>query len=296
MPTPNSPLDANIWGTQLNTRTIASIDTFLYQTALSNIGTTPPTVPALAAGQAWIDTTNANAWKIQIYDGSTWVTTGTLNPNTHVYTPAGVNPSNMVIKTFSTPGTHTYTPSNRMRFCIVKMVGAGSSGTGSNSTGRFAGAGGGAGEYREGLFSITTIGSSRTVTVGAGGATGEDTILSGLMTAKGALAVPAEDDNGEWAVGTGASGGFGGTGGNTASRGEPGGNCFYHTSGRTFAIGGQGGSSVFGSGGRAVTAANGRPAINGQNGAFGAGGSGSIFGGAPGTGGNGKVVIYEYIE
>lgn len=67
----------------------------------------------------------------------------------------------------------TYTPTTGMTYCLVEIIGGGGGGGGcqaTNSTQFCVSGGGGGGEYASGIFTISAIGSSQTVTIGAGGA------------------------------------------------------------------------------------------------------------------------------
>lgn len=190
LPTPNSPIDANTWGTLLNSGTFTPIDTYLKTTALSNISNTAPTIPAGAplAGQAWIDTNSSSttAWYTKLYDGAQWVTTGTINPTTHTFTAAGVGSGSAVnIVTFTSTGT--YTPSSGMTKCVIECWGGGGGGRGGSYF-----SGGGAGGYSQNLSTAASVGSSQTVTIGAGGAgtsTTGATVNNGGTTSVGSLCV-----------------------------------------------------------------------------------------------------------
>lgn len=171
LPTPNSPIDANTWGTLLNSGTFTPIDTYLKTTALSNISNTAPTIPAGAplAGQAWIDTNSSSttAWYTKLYDGAQWVTTGTINPTTHTFTAAGVGSGSAVnVVTFTSTGT--YTPSSGMTKCVIECWGGG--GAGSAANGSQYPKGGGAGGYSQTLSTAASVGASQAVTIGGGGA------------------------------------------------------------------------------------------------------------------------------
>lgn len=60
------------------------------------------------AGTKWLDT-SANPWVWKMYDGTNDVSLGTVNPSTHLFTPAGVLPSqeNQSGKFLQTNGTNT---------------------------------------------------------------------------------------------------------------------------------------------------------------------------------------------
>lgn len=306
-PTPNSTIDANKWGAQLNEGTISKIDTYLYNTALSNIGNTAPTVPALAPGLEWIDKNgdSTTQWFMKVYDGSAWILTGTINPTTHQYTPANVTAQIINVQQFTVNGVYTPTPG--MTYCIVRMVGGGAGGSTLNaSTG--AGAGGGSGEYRESLYTSAQVGVSATVIVGSGGAPnvngGSSTFnaVSNPTTAGGGSA-PSID------IASGSSGAvqLGGLGGGIVTTGNggylvvPGANGQYGLRVGQFSgsvdTAGNGGNSILGSGGRGgISPASDANKIGQPGQGYGAGGGGGANGSGGGIGSNGIIIITEYIS
>ena len=119
--------------------------------------------------------------------------------------PTVMGPINKIY--FSTPGTFTYTPTSGMTQCYVECVGGGGASGSLNSTGWNSGNvgtttfgfGGGGGAYSAKLFTATTIGSSQSLTIGAGGVSptgvisngwnsggdGGDTLFGSFITAGG---------------------------------------------------------------------------------------------------------------
>lgn len=322
LPTPNSPTDANIWGTLLNSGTFTPIDTYLKTTALSNISNTAPTIPTGAplAGQAWIDTNSSSttAWYTKLYDGAQWVTTGTINPTTHTFTAAGTGSGSAVnIVTFTSTGT--YTPSSGMTKCVIECWGGGGGGGGS-AAGGIALGGGGAGSYSQTLSTAASIGSSKTVTIGTGGsggaATGSTSATAGGTTSVGSLCI-ANGGSGRinstsYGGQPGASGGTAGTGNVIAIPGEAGNGATYwwDTGDASQAVynSGRGGSTTIGSSASSYgfgstyspTGTTISPAGANAVG-YGAGGGGATTGISPygtnntgGNGGPGFVRITEY--
>lgn len=301
-PTPFSPADANIWGTQLN-NSLTVIDSWSLLIATTYIGNTPPSLPALVAGFQWINTnsSSATAWYLQVYDGASWITLGTINPTAHTWTPAGIGNSMVAVQTFTASGT--YTPTAGMTQCLIEIVGGGGGGGGSLSTG---GGGGGAGEYARGLFTAATIGVSQAITIGAAGSgasnatsngtAGSTTSVGTLMTALGGSF--GASNNHASATSVGGTGGSGGTGGQLRISGQPGGYGSDLDGSVLGGVSGGGGSSFFGFG--AVSISNPLSSVtNGVAGTgFGSGGSGGAGSGGSAAGGNGTsgyVIITEYL-
>lgn len=219
---------------------------------------------------------------------------------------------------FTTPGTATYTPTAGTVYAFVQVLGGGGGGGGSTNTGAndvCCGTGGGGGGYTEAFIDISTIGSSQTITVGAGGiGVSSDDGTSGGDSSFGALL-----------IGNGGSGGvFGGPGDGFDNGGSGGG---YSGSSLIYGYAGQtGGSSgppsgagpddvppytFSGSGGSCFTGrvnegttwgpTLGAVSIPGSSDTeFGVGGSGglSAFTGGPTVGGDGFsgfVFVTEYL-
>lgn len=305
-PTPNSPIDADVWGGQLNEQTIDTVDNYLLKTATSNISNTAPAVPELTAGLAWIDknTDSETAWYVKIYDGTTWVLTGTLNPTTNQYRPAGVTTTSINVQTFTASGTYTPTPG--LVYAMVRMVGGGAGGA---NPGVAAG-GGGSGGYSEGIFTIAQLGETQVVTVGMGGgaaANGTATSLGTLLTANGGFTSTesfGQNDATFWGGGPGGDIGTGASGAYLLLPGETGGPGWYMSeggSGGRYGFTGCGGNGQLGRGGRNQILSNNTTNGTGQAGAgYGAGGAGGwnpyTSGGAGGAGAPGVVIITEYIS
>lgn len=180
------------------------------------------------------------------------------------------------VQTFSTSGT--YTPTSNMKYCQVELKGGGGGGggTGILLNGN-AGGGGGEGGTCIRVYDAATIGSSQSVTIGAGGASntagGSSTFMT--MTAGGGAAGGTTSAS--------ARGGAGGTatGGTVNIPGACGHGSYGTSTGYSGAGGGPGG-------GVAVTTAG----SAGNNGTGpGAGGSGGMAAGSSISGGSGSAGI-----
>lgn len=193
-------------------------------------------------------------------------------------------------------------------FVVVEVQGGGGQGGGSQATGSStasAGAGGGAGGYARSKIEAATLGSSETVTVGAGGS-------SGGTGADGETG--SQSSFGSHVSGNGGSGGQAGStpggtmSGRTGAEGgsasgdvaKPGGNGFtsMQQGANNIAWGGSGGDSMYGTGGVGDyddSAATG----NGPGKQYGGGGGGASTandGGARtgGSGGQGIIIVREF--
>lgn len=248
-------------------------------------------------------------------------TLGAGNTITITNTDAASSINQVAMQVFTVNGT--YTPTANMTYCIIEVVGGGGGGGAAGSiavAGSSAcGGGGGAGGYSRGIFSAATIGVSKAVTIGAGGAGGVAGVgdgASGGTTSVGVLLQATGGGGAFHGAGVvifcsvfGGSGGVG-SGGSVNMNGQPGGASFSgNTQTAVLAAsspnpsghGGQGGSSYFGAGARspAINTAGNTVGTNAPG--FGGGGSGAVsIGNASGNaaGGNGAagiVVITEFI-
>lgn len=223
--------------------------------------------------------------------------------------------------TFLSSGT--YTPTQGMRYCEVKMVGAGGGGgwgfSVAPSSAVYVGSSGNSGAFVHARLTGAQIGTSRVVTIGNGGfggSTGGQTSLGSLLTANGGLGtasfsnvtiasspnlfniIPANNTRATFSITTGLD-----LGSLLGEVGEAG-RIQITNSPYMLVAPGKGADSVLGSGafgGFTVTTASGG-AFN-SNSAFansGAGASGdavwnnSGVGSTQGTGGSGKMIITEY--
>lgn len=197
---------------------------------------------------------------------------------------------------FTTSGT--YTPSTGMLYCIIECLGGGAAGGGVALSSTFGSAGGGgSGSYSKLVATAATIGSSQSVSIGAGGTAGTagnnpggnggDTSVGTLCIGKGGTG------GGGSAANARSGGGFGGVAGTgdltgvgaTGMAGLPLANGY----------GGRGGDTLWGSGGvETPSSSNGFAGLG-----YGAGGSGGFdlsSGGnrSGGAGTPGIVFITEY--
>lgn len=223
------------------------------------------------------------------------------------------------IQTFNSSGTWTK-PTGAKRV-HVQAVGGGGSGAGGNNNDDRA-SGGGGGEYREAWFDADDLGSSETVTIGAGGTAatngngvaGSDTTFGSELTAKGGAAgtrttfstatiggnggSPLGTLNTMWGAGAsaaiGGSGIYSGAGGGAAGAGTPyaGGSSIYGGAGGAGAgtSAASGGTSIYGGNGGA-SSADGAGTAGTQPGG---GGGGTRKNGASGAGGAGQVIVISY--
>ena len=219
----------------------------------------------------------------------TWSTGG-------VYGTTGANyGSGLNVQVLTSSGT--YTPTSGMKYCVVEEVGAGGAGGGCVA-GTASGSGGGAGEYRRGVFSAATIGASQTVTIGAGGTgiSGSGGNAGGTTSFGALLSAAGGSGGGASSNALGGNGGTGGSGGVIGIQGQNGG---VSINGSGLAQGGYGGNSYFGGGGKAQTLTSTGTAAGISASAYGAGGSGAVqisgSNAAGGNGSNGLIIITEYI-
>lgn len=177
----------------------------------------------------------------------------------------------MSVQVFTGNGTYTK-PSNLVAALVICQGGGGGGTAGSNG-----GGGGGGGGCAIELLQAAAIGSTVTVTIGAGGAAG----ASGGTSSFGALCSATGGSGGS--NGDGGAGG-GGSGGTLNFEGSDGG---WPPSG---SAGGQGGASFLGGGGRA----SGSAGTAGNN--YGGGGGGAGSGGGGGAGAGGAVLVIEWVQ
>ena len=211
------------------------------------------------------------------------------------------------VQKFTSSGT--YTPTANIVYAIIECVGGGGQGgmAYSYDTTSYGGAGGGGGGYARKYVTASDIGSSQTVTIGAGGTgtqgwaspgtSGSNTSVGTLCKAGGGGGGPAATE------GYGGGPGVGITG-DVLITGTPGTPPAYGTY-QTATLGGTGGSSVLGGGGRGYASSTSGGHGSGYNGeGYGGGGSGGfsynlggVYNGAVwmgAAGANGAVVITEF--
>lgn len=258
------------------------------------------------------------------YDGTSMVM---QNPVANTPTVAASSYS-ADVQSFTSTGANTWTKPTTLtpKKVFVQIWGGGASGGKGNAAN---GGGGGSGEYIEAWFNSSDLGSSVTVTVGAGGVAkaaagsgnvGGNTTFGALLTAVGGnggdsqAAADATGGNGGfptsftavtglWGLGvsasTGGAGLYSAAGGGTSNGGgtaAPGGASVYGGGGgggsTTAGAGatGAGGTSVYGGAGGA-----GGKNGNGVDGVQPAGGGGANSGtGSSGKGGDGKAIVTTF--
>jgi hypothetical protein len=216
--------------------------------------------------------------------------------------------TSITVQVFTSTGN--YTPTSGMLYCTIEVVGGGGGGGGTNSTALTAGAGGGGGGggYARKTVPSATIGSSQTVTIGAGGTagaagansggTGGTTSVGSIVSATGGVGGGGSTSTTSTSIAGGAGGA--GSSGDFNITGQTGGTsfCVYIASSFNFANSGVGGSSVYGTGGSIPSAYS---SVAGNAGVlYGGGGSGGVQnnnGGAKagGAGAAGIIIITEYV-
>jgi len=293
-------------GQTFNLKKSASANTTAVTLNINSIGAGDvkwPNGSALAAGAI-----PANSiFSVSVADIST-----PTAPIYHLQTSPGASTALQVAtQTFTSSGT--YTPTSGMAYCVIELVGGGGGGGGvaATTSNSGAGGGGGAGSYAWLMATAATIGASKAVTIGAGGAGGSaganagsaggDTSVGVLCIGKGGSGGGFSNVAGSVFGGAGGAGGVAGTGTNPlpGNYGFPGMGAINATSSPPH--GGGGGGSFFGGGaqGPAVTSGGTATAGNAATANTGGGGSGAAGYNAAGTaaggaGGSGYVRITEY--
>jgi hypothetical protein len=205
-----------------------------------------------------------------------------------------------------TSGSATWTKPTGLHHILIKGTGGGGSGGGVAATGAgevAASTGGGAAGYFEKIIYAADLGSTETVTIGAGAAApsaGNNAGNTGNTTSFGTHCSATGGGPGVGGANTTGStfnvGGDGGTatGGNLNIPGQSGGSRSIVDGQRS--LGGAGGSNPLGSGGKTGLS------VNGQGGqGYGSGGGGVISvqnqsARSGGDGAIGEIVVYEYTE
>lgn len=206
----------------------------------------------------------------------------------------GGNGGPIKVQVFTTTGT--YTPTLGMASCIVEIIGGGGGGSVDIPANTAQGGGGGSGGYCRKFFLASSVGSSQTVTIGAGGAAtvnGGNTLFGSLLTADGGTS------GGDGTSSVPGVGGLGGSasGGDLNVTGGSGGSTGLGV-GFTAQVSGFGGNNLYGSGGAGVTSPT--VSVNGIDGTvYGSGGSGgyAISTSIAATGGSGQdglIVVTEF--
>lgn len=214
-----------------------------------------------------------------------------------------------VIRTQVFTSSGTYTPNANLLYAIIECVGGGGSGGGTAATStNYAASGGGAGGgYGKAIASAATIGASQTVTIGGGGAApsaGNNNGNPGVQTSVGTLCVAGPGGQGFGSAaqssGFGPSAGGGAGGGATTSTFGVGFSSGGGVGliGTLYAVGGHGGSSMYGLG-ATDNFQSGSSAAGSAGTGYGAGGSGAASQGtqtakAGGAGTSGAAFITEF--
>ena len=294
--------DSNQWGGYLNTD-LNSVDAILNVIQTNNIFPTAPTAsnyvnipspPSGITGAWWINNTTTT-WPIQLYDGTDWVSIGSLNTVNHTFISPGAL---LNIQAFVSSGT--YTPTAGTTYAVVVCVGAGGGGAGSTMIGNLIVNNGGVG----GTTTFGTLSASggnggygynNNTFPGQGGAAGSGS--GGIISLPGN---PGQNNPG--AFYTYGSGGTVGGAGYYQGAGQP----VIGSNGGPGANGGGGAGAsgnatnctsggAGGSGGCAIGIIQGITTTAFTVGVSGAGGAALVAGGyAGGAGGSGVVVVYEY--
>lgn len=251
------------------------------------------------------------------YGNSNWVLTDQGFGNLPAFAPSPAIISTNV-QVFSPAGDYTYTPSTGVQFCLIEVIGGGGGGGASNtcSDGNIAvGGSAGGGGYSRLLTAIANIGTSASVTVGAGGAGGNSDGSYGFDGGQSEVSSDFIDLSGSGgSAGDGGSNsplytingqrGGGASGGDLNVTGSPGENSwgiFQDDSNWVFTSG-SGGSSFYGPGAASFgLAAGGDSSQQGSAGiGYGGGGNGGANQGGSfkigGNGADGVVIITEYIS
>jgi hypothetical protein len=209
-------------------------------------------------------------------------------------------------RVYTATGTHTWNKPDNLRYIIVEMVGGGGGGGGAEgTTSNAAGAAGGGGAgYSKKKIATPVLGATETITVGGGGAGGPSTPSTGATGGQSSFGSHASANGGAGGgaqnAGTAAAFSISGLGG-SATNGDiniPGKPGLYGTRlDATASIGGEGGASLLGFGARPGVSAN---ADGADAGNYGGGGSGARTSNnntdrPGGKGGNGVVIVWEYI-
>lgn len=239
------------------------------------------------------------------YDSEKWRSIGGIGP---------------AVKTQEFTGSGTYTPSPGMRYCQVYVTGPGGSSGGADVTdsdGLAVAGGGASGETRFKVYTAAELGGSATVTIGtagaAGGATGTNgsagsaTIFDPAGSGETITANPGGPGDGVSTAVT-ANGGGGavaatGSGGiliGPSVAGRSGRRGGAETGGLTLGAGGDGAASYWGGGAAGGNASVGGGVAGTAGIAYGAGAGGggvghTTSGVAGALGGQGYVLIIEYI-
>lgn len=222
-------------------------------------------------------------------------------PNVQAASSTSTAFTKIVVQTFS--ASSVYTPNTNLLYATIECMGAGGGGGGTaNSAGgaETVAGGGGAGGYSRKTVSSTTIGTSQTVTVGAGGAGAPASNTSGSnggLSSVGSICLANGGSGGHGTGGGVALGGIGGLPGtgDIAGHGENGMGGLLASINTVIFESGNGGSTQWGSYGYGAQGGSTGNAATGYGSGGGGGGSANGAGAAGGgAGAPGYVVITEY--
>lgn len=227
---------------------------------------TPNTQNALSGGGSFGSPSSSNKFITQTY-----LSTGTAIPTVQTFTSSG-----------------TYTAPAGLKYVVIEGVGGGGGGGSSGTSGVNAAGGGGGGYFRK-LISSATLGSSQTITIGAGGtagSAGNNAGNGGGTTSFGAISSATGGSGGSAGSASAALGGAGGVGssGDINSKGQGGTGGVSGAGGTVFLS--SGGSSYFGGGAAGGAAGS----------TYGGGGSGGTSGSTGNSGSAGFIIITEYYQ
>jgi hypothetical protein len=303
----SSRTDINTNFSNLNTD---KIETSAIDTDTTLAANSDSKIPSQKAVKTYVDaggnvnatTTNKGIVEISTqgeYDAGTVIgaTGATLVP-TVALIKAGTNP--IIRKYLNADSPATWTKPTGLKYLMVELVGGGGGGGGADVAGGGAGGGGGGGYSRK-IIAVASLGSTETVTIGAGGlgagsggqgGTGGTSSFGSHLSATGGGGGGGNLNN----ANTFTAGGDGGVGssGDINIAGGDGFACLGATDGVD--AGGHGGSSYFGGGARELTGnQTGKDGVcYGSGGSGGSDDDGASSGNNGGAGATGVVIVTEY--
>lgn len=259
--------------------TVANMSIFLWRYNNNLTVTTPSGLIFRGTGTQSSLTLTANNQAIGlICDGTNWiVTTDTTQwrAKTTVY---------------STPGSTTWTRDALTLAAFVRGIGGGAGG-GS------VGGGGGSGRYAEAWYTAAELGSSQTVTIGAGGTAGNNgntSSFGSLMTCPGGVTAGTSFTNINSIFQPGGVEASAASGTNILYHmGQRGGHGFQAANSFQLDVGGMGGSTTLGAGGAGMLGFSPNTSPTAGTG-YGSGGGGARTT-TPGAGANGAVIVVEFL-
>jgi len=188
---------------------------------------------------------------------------------------------------YATTTTGTWTKPANLKFLIVEVVGGGGAGEGFTSNSTTAYGGGGGGGYCKKVIPAAAVGTTETVTIGAGG-TGATT--SGGSGGNSSFGSHCTGTGGVGASSSAGGAGSIGTGGDLNLTGQTGGAPLFAGTTPVVSVSGVGGNSLFGYGAPSVLGSANAAGTNASATQYGSGGSGATNSSGSATdqvGGNG---------